>query len=78
MGIYINIKKIKGVVFMNKRLMELTDKKFVTCEELEEIELMPDATVQYNGYSGSFVGYHWATVADAEEEEYDIYFKTEE
>ena len=63
---------------MNKRLMELVDKKFVTCEELEEIELMPDVTIQYNGYSGSFVGYHWATVVDAEEEEYDIYFKIEE
>ena len=62
---------------MEKRLMELVDKKFVTCEELEEIELMLDVTVQYNGYSGSFVGYHWATVAD-EEEEYDIYFKIEE
>ena len=62
---------------MNKRLMELVDKKFVTCEELEEIELMPQVTVEYNGYSGSFVSYHWATVVDAEEE-YDIYFKTEE
>ena len=62
---------------MEKRLMELVDKKFITCEELEEIELMPDVTVEYNGYSGSFVGYHWATVAD-EEEEYDIYFKIEE
>ena len=62
---------------MNKRLMELVNRKFITCEELEEIELMPDVTVQYNGYSGSFVGYHWATVAD-EKEEYDIYFKIEE
>lgn len=77
MGIYINIKN-KGVVFMEKRLMELVDKKFVTCEELEEIELMPQVTVEYNGYSGSFVGYHWATVADMEGEEYDIYFKIEE
>ena len=63
---------------MNKRLMELVDKKFVTCEELEEIELMPQVTVEYNGYSGNFVGYYWATVVDAEEEEYDIYFKIEE
>ena len=63
---------------MNKRLMELVNRKFVTCEELEEIELMPQVTVEYNGYSGSFVGYHWATVVDAEEEEYDIYFKMEE
>ena len=62
---------------MEKRLMELVDKKFVTCEELEEIELMPDVTVQYNGYSGSFVGCHWATVVYMEEE-YDIYFKIEE
>ena len=62
---------------MEKRLMELVDKKFVTCEELEEIELMPQVTVEYNGYSGNFVGYHWATVADAEEE-YDRYFKLEE
>ena len=63
---------------MEKRLMELVDKKFVTCEELEEIELMPEVIVEYNGYSGSFVGYHWATVADMEGEEYDIYFKIEE
>ena len=56
---------------MEKRLMELVDKKFVTCEELEEIELMPQVTVEYNGYSGSFVGYHWATVEE-EGEEYDI------
>ena len=62
---------------MNKRLMELVDKKIVTCEELEEIELIPDVTVEHNGYSGSFVGYHWVTVVDAEEE-YDIYFKIEE
>ena len=62
---------------MEKRLMELVDKKFVTCEELEEIELMPQVTVEYNGYSGSFVGYHWATAVYMEEE-YDIYFKTEE
>ena len=62
---------------MEKRLMELVDKKFVTCEELEEIELMPRVRVEYNGYSGNFVGYHWATVVDAEEE-YDIYFKMEE
>ena len=77
MGIYINIKKIKGVVFMEKRLQQLLDKRFITCEELEEIELMPQVTVEYNGYSGSFVGYHWATVINAEEE-YDIYFKIEE
>ena len=56
---------------------ELITKEFLTSEELEEIELMPDVTVEYNGYSGSFVGYHWATVVDAEEE-YDIYFKMEE
>ena len=61
---------------MEKRLQQLLDKRFITCEELEEIELMPDVTVQYNGYSGSFVGYHWVTVE--EEEEYDIYFKIEE
>lgn len=63
---------------MEKRLMELVEKRFITCEELEEIELMPQVTVEYNGYSGSFVGYHWATVVDAEEEKYDIYFKIEE
>ena len=62
---------------MNKRLMELVNRKFVTCEEIEEIELIPQVTVEYNGYSGSFVGYHWATVEE-EGEEYDIYFKMEE
>ena len=71
MGIYINIKKIKGVVFMNKRLMELVDKKFLTCEEFEEIELMPNVTVEYKRYSGNF----WATVVDIEGEEYDIYLR---
>ena len=63
---------------MNKRLKELIIKEFLTTEELEEIELMPDVTVQYNGYSGIFVGYHWATVVYMEEDEYDIYFKIEE
>ena len=63
---------------MEKRLMELIDKKFITYEELEEIELMPYITVQYNGYSGNFIGYYWATVVDMEKEEYDIYFKIEE
>ena len=63
---------------MSKRLKELIIKGFLTSEELEEIELMPDVTVQYNGYSGRFVGYHWATVVDTEEDEYDIYFKIEE
>ena len=62
---------------MNKRLMELVNRKFVTCEEIEEIELMPQVTVEYNGYSGSFVDYHWATVEE-KGEEYDIYFKMEE
>ena len=63
---------------MNKRLKELTIKKFLTLEELKEIELMPDVTLQYNGYSGIFVGYYWATVVYMEEDEYDIYFKIEE
>ena len=51
MGIYINIKKIKGVVFMNKRLEELIIKEFLTSEELDEIYLMDEVDkVEYNGY----------------------------
>ena len=62
---------------MKKRLQQLLDKRFITCEELEEIELMPHVTVEYNGYSGNFIGFYWATVINLEEE-YDIYFKIEE
>ena len=62
---------------MEERLTELIQKKFLTRKEMFEIYLTEGISMENNGYSGSFVGYHWATVAD-EEEEYDIYFKIEE
>ena len=59
---------------MNKRLAELVGKKFLTSEEIEEIYLMENVYLDYNGYSGTHIGYYWYTVY-ANDEEYDIYTK---
>ena len=59
---------------MEKRLMELVDKKFLTEEEIEEIYLMENICLEYNGYSGTHIGYYWYTVY-VNDEEYDIYTK---
>ena len=59
---------------MNKRLAELVEKKFLTSEEIEEIYLMKDIHLDYNGYSGTHIGYYWYTVY-TNDEEYDIYTK---
>lgn len=60
---------------MEKRLMELVNKKFLTEEEIEEIYLMENVYLDYNGYSGTHIGYYWYTVRITENEEYDIYTK---
>ena len=73
-GIYINIKKIKGVVFMNKRLKELIIKEFLTSEELDEIYLMNEVDrVEYNGYSGLYLNRYWYTIYLKNNEEYAVY-----
>ena len=60
---------------MEKRLMELVDKKFLTGEEIREIYLMENVYLDYNGYSGIHIGYYWYTVY-VNDEEYDIYSKS--
>ena len=59
---------------MEKRLMELVDKKFLTSEEIDEIYSMQEVDqVEYNGYSGLYINYYWFTVYTVDGEEYDVY-----
>ena len=59
---------------MEKRLMELVDKKFLTSEEIDEIYSMQEVKqVEYNGYSGLYINYYWFTVCTVDGEEYDVY-----
>ena len=59
---------------MEKRLMELVDKKFLTNEEIGEIYSMQEVKqVEYNGYSGFYINYYWFTVYTVDGEEYDVY-----
>ena len=60
---------------MEKRLSELIEKKFLTEDEIEELYLMENVYLDYNGYSGTHIGYYWYTVHIAEDEEYDVYSK---
>ena len=59
---------------MEKRLMELVNKKFLTEDEIEELYLMKNVYLYYNGYSGICDGCYWYTVY-TNDEEYDIYTK---
>lgn len=54
-----------------KRFKELVNKKFLTLEELEELEIMADY-IQFNGLSGAYVGYKWYSIV-ANGKEYDVY-----
>ena len=59
---------------MEKRLMELVDKKFLTSEEIGEIYSMKEVDqVEYNCYSGLYINYYWFTVYTVDGEEYDVY-----
>ena len=59
---------------MEKRLMELVDKKFLTSEEINEIYSMQEVKqVEYNGYSGIYLNYYWHTIYLEDNEEYDVY-----
>ena len=59
---------------MEKRLMKLVDKKFLTSEEIDEIYSMQEVKqVEYNGYSGLYINYYWFTVYAVDGEEYDVY-----
>lgn len=59
---------------MEKRLMELVNKKFLTSEEISELYSMKEVDqVEYNGYSGLYINYYWFTVYTVDGEEYDVY-----
>ena len=59
---------------MEKRLMELIIKEFLTTEELDEIHLMNEVDrVEYNGYSGLYLNRHWYTIYLKNNEEYAVY-----
>lgn len=59
---------------MEKRLMELVTKKFLTVDEINEIGAMENVSIEYKGYSGIFISYYWCIVYH-EDDEYDVYFK---
>lgn len=59
---------------IDKRLMEILGKEFVTIEELEEIE--EHEQVKYFeslGNSGKHIGHNWYNVTLINKEEYNIY-----
>ena len=59
---------------MNKRFLELIVKKFLTSQEVEEIDYMKEVKqVEYNGYSGIYLNYYWHTIYLEDNEEYDVY-----
>ena len=59
---------------MNKRLAELIVKRFLTIDEIFEINSMEEVDkVEYNGYSGSYLDYYWYTIYLKNNEEYDVY-----
>ena len=61
---------------MEKRLMELVNKKFLTSEEIEEIYLMENVKqLDCNVSSDADIGLYWYTVHTTNGEEYDIYTK---
>ena len=59
---------------MEKRLMELVTKKFLTVDEINEIGAMENVSIEYKGYSSIFISYYWCIVY-YEDDEFDVYFK---
>lgn len=61
---------------IDKELLEMLEKEFVTLEELEEIEEHEDVTQTENcGNSGRYIGWKWYNVVLKNEEEYSVYIK---
>lgn len=55
-------------------LMELLEKKFLSLEELEQVEESPEVqSVEDCGMSGQYNGKHWYNVLLQDNSEYDIY-----
>ena len=60
---------------MEKRLIELTNKKILTREEMKEIYSMSIVNqIDYNGYSVQYIGYYCYTI-HVNDEKYNIYTK---
>ena len=61
---------------IDKELLEMLEKEFVTLEELEEIEEHEDvAQTESCGQSGRYIGWKWYNVVLKNEEEYSVYLK---
>ncbi|BDR74332.1 hypothetical protein K144316041_p21710 (plasmid) [Clostridium tetani] len=59
---------------IDKRLMELLEKEFVTVEELEKIEEHEQVEeTEFCGASGKHIGHNWYNITLINKEEYNIY-----
>ena len=59
---------------MSKRLAELISKRFLTIDEIFEINSMEEIDkIDYNGYGGTYPNYYWYTIYLKNNEEYDAY-----
>ncbi|MRY42796.1 MULTISPECIES: hypothetical protein [Bacteria] len=61
---------------IDSRILELMERKKLTLEEFEEIESADkeNISVEDNGMSSSYIGYHWYTI-NFYKLEYDVYVK---
>lgn len=57
-----------------ERIIELLNKKFLTNEEVMEVEENSEVDYEFCGMSGLYPTYKWEVVT-INGEEYDIYFK---
>ena len=56
------------------RIYELLEKKFLSEDEVNELEECPKVEYEYCGMSGLYLGYNWEVIT-IEGNEYNIYFK---
>ena len=53
-----------------------TNERFMSLDQLNDLELTGDYTLEDNGMSGQYYGYHWYTVTNDEtEESFEAYVK---
>ena len=56
------------------RIYELLEKKFLSEDEVNELEESANVEYEYCGMSGFYLGYNWESIT-INGEEYNIYFK---
>ena len=56
------------------RIYELLEKKFLSEDEVEELEECSKVEYEYCGMSGLYLGYNWEIIT-INDNEYNIYFK---